>query len=85
MPFPNKLWKFKWELSGESEFMVSPGAFSDSQAAGSDQTWAVFGKGYGQPGGKFQQEKQMPPIWLLSVENVEGMPERLVKWRSTLL
>lgn len=45
----------------------------------------VFGKGYRQPGGKFQQEKQMPPIWLLSVENIEGMPERLVKWRFTLL
>lgn len=27
----------------------------------------------------------MPPIWLLSVENIEGMPEGLVKWRSTLL
>lgn len=24
-------------------------------------------------------EKQMPPVWLLSVENIEGMPERLVK------
>lgn len=45
----------------------------------------VFGKGYRQPGGKFQQEKQMPLTWLLSVENIEGMPERLVKWRFTLL
>lgn len=40
MSFPNKLWKFKWEIYWESEFTVSPGAFSDGQAAGRDQTWA---------------------------------------------
>ena len=44
----------------------------------------VFGKGYRQPGGTFQREKQMPRVWLLSVESREGMPERLAKWRSTL-
>ena len=40
----------------------------------------VFGKGYQQPGGKFQQEKQMSLTWLLNVVNIEGMPERVVKW-----
>lgn len=45
MSFPNKLWKFKWEIYCESEFTVSPGAFSDGQAAGRDQTWAAVWKG----------------------------------------
>jgi hypothetical protein len=45
----------------------------------------VFGKSYRQPGGKFQQENQRPPVWLSSVEIVEGMPETLVKLKLTLL
>lgn len=84
--FPNELWKFKWKRYWESKPIVSPVAFSDDQAAGRDQAWPSVWKGlYPQPGGKFQWEKQMPPIWLSSVENTEGMPERPVKWRFTLL
>lgn len=41
----------------ESLNSVSPEAFPAGEAAGRDQTWAVFGKGDRQPGGKFQQEK----------------------------
>lgn len=38
--------------------MVSPGALSSGPAAGRDQTWAMFGKGHRQPGGRFQQESK---------------------------
>lgn len=85
MSFPNNFWKFKWEIYGEPEFMVSPGAFSDGLAAGRDQTWANVWKRLSATRWEVSAGKQMPPIWLLSVENTEGVPERLVKWRSTLL
>lgn len=38
--------------------MVSPRALSSGPAAGRDQTWAVFGKGHGQPGGMCQRESK---------------------------
>lgn len=45
MSFPNKLWKFKWEICRGSEFIVPPGAFSDGLTAGRDQTWANVWRG----------------------------------------
>lgn len=64
MSFSNKLWKFKWEMYREPELLVSPGAFSDGQAAGRDQPWPSVWKGLLTPGGKFQRKKQMPHVWL---------------------
>lgn len=85
MSFSNKLWKFQWEMYWEPGFLVSLGAFSDGQAAGRDQAWPRVWKGLLTTRWEVSTGEADASVWLLSVENVERMPGRLVEWRFTLL
>lgn len=85
MSFSNKLWKFKWEMCRETEFLVSPGALSEGRGGWErSNPGQCLERAIDNQVGSFSR-RNMPPVWLLSVENIERMPGSLAEWTFTLL